>query len=206
VDKITSLAMLEARYGNPGERSVWKEIDHINDLYRQFIEASPFLILATAGDKGVDCSPRGDPPGFVRVVDKNTLLIPDRRGNNRIDSMRNIVINPNVGVIFLIPNVGETIRVSGQAEIIIDSALCTSFTINGKPANCVISITVQKAYYQCQKALARSKLWDSSSYIERGELPTAGQMGQFFSAAQGESFDGEAYDEDYGEYMKKTIY
>ena len=207
MQKIDSLEMLEKIYSGPvGERSIWKEIDHINDLYQQFIEASPFLILATYGDKGVDCSPRGDPPGFVRVVSPDRILIPDRRGNNRLDSMRNIIQHPEVGIIFLIPNVGETIRISGKAEILIDEELCNSFVIKGKPASSVLSIKVQKVYYQCQKALARSRLWDAESYIERSELPSAGQMAEFFSEQHGTGFDGENYDENYAEHMRQTIY
>jgi PPOX class probable FMN-dependent enzyme len=207
MQKIDSIELLEQIYDVPvGERSIWKQIDHVNDLYRQFIEASPFLILATCGEMGVDCSPRGDPPGFVRVVAADRILIPDRRGNNRLDSMRNIIANPNVGIIFLIPNVGETIRVSGKAEILIDVDLCQSFTIKGKPASSVLSIKVEKVYYQCQKALLRSKLWDPGSYIERSELPSAGQMAEYFSAQHGSEFDGERYDADYAEHARRTIY
>ena len=205
--KITSMAMLKAHYGDAvNERSLWKEIDHINEHYRQFIEASPFLILATYGENGVDCSPRGDPPGFVRIVGKHCIQIPDRRGNNRLDTLTNIINNPLVGIIFLVPNAGETIRVSGRAEILVDPALCESFAIKDKSANSVLSISVDKAYYQCQKALARSRLWDAASYIERSELPTAGQMAQHFSAMQGIEFDGEGYDKNYSDHMKKTIY
>jgi PPOX class probable FMN-dependent enzyme len=206
LDKITSLEQLEQVYGQPVERALWKEIDHINDHYRQFIEASPFLILATYGEKGVDCSPRGDPAGFVRVEDAKHLLIPDRRGNNRLDSFRNIIANPNVGLIFMVPNAGETIRVSGTAEIIIDQTLCQSFSIHSKPASAVLKVTVDKAYFQCQKALTRSKLWDASSYINRNELPTAGQMAQCFADTRGIEFDGASYDKNYPEHMKKTIY
>jgi PPOX class probable FMN-dependent enzyme len=207
MQKITSLEMLQQRYAAPvSERAIWKEIDHIDDLYRQFIEASPFLILSTHGERGVDCSPRGDSPGFVRVAGPNCIQIPDRKGNNRLDSMRNILANGEVGIIFLIPNVGETIRVSGSAEILIDDALCQSFAVNGKAASSVLSITVQKAYYQCQKALARSRLWDPGARVGRGSLPTAGQMAQHFSANHGQAFDGQAYDEEYGEYMRDTMY
>jgi PPOX class probable FMN-dependent enzyme len=206
IKKITSLEILEDVYGQPVERALWKEIDHINDHYRQFIEASPFLILATSGDQGIDCSPRGDPAGFVRVVDKNYLLIPDRKGNNRLDSLRNIVINNQVGLIFLIPDVGETIRVSGRAEILLDKNLCESFSINEKPASSVLSVKVEKAYFQCQKAIARSSLWDSSRYIDRKELPTAGQMAKYFSDLKKVDFDWESYDQNYPEHMKKTIY
>ena len=207
MQKVDSLEGLERVYSAPvSERARWKEIDHINDLYRQFIEAAPFLILATHGENGVDCSPRGDPPGFVRVLTPNCIQIPDRKGNNRIDSMRNIVANAEVGLIFLIPNIGETLRVSGRAEILVDAQLCASFAINGKPASSVISITVERAFYQCQKALARSRLWDPEARVERGRLPSAGQLAQFFSAAQGREFDGEAYDAAYDEHLKQTIY
>ncbi len=205
--KITSLEMLEQTYTTPvSERAIWKEVDYVDDLYRAFIEASPFLILSTHGARGVDCSPRGDPPGFVRVVGQNCIQIPDRRGNNRLDSMRNIIDNGQVGIIFLIPNVGETIRVSGSAEIMIDEELCNSFAVNGKPASSVLSVTVQKAYYQCQKALVRSRLWDPESRVERDSLPGAGLMAQHFSARHGQDFDGQAYDEGYSEYMRKNMY
>lgn len=207
MQKITSLEMLQERYATPvSERAIWKEIDHINDLYRQFIEASPFLILSTYGDDGVDCSPRGDPPGFVRVASPECIQIPDRKGNNRLDSMRNILSNGQVGLIFLIPNVGETIRVSGSAEILIDAELCNSFAVKGKPASSVLSVTVEKAYYQCQKALVRSKLWESQSHVQRDKLPSAGQMAQHFSAGHGQDFDGQAYDDGYSEYMRKNMY
>jgi PPOX class probable FMN-dependent enzyme len=207
MQKISSLEMLEQVYsGAVTERALWKEIDHVNELYRQFIEASPFLILASHGEAGVDCSPRGDPPGFVRVVSPQCIQIPDRRGNNRLDSFRNILENPDVGVIFLIPNVGETLRIGGKAEILIDATLCESFAIKGKPASSVLSIQVEKVYYQCQKALARSKLWNPESADRPEGLPTAGQLATHFSARHGIEFDGKSYDADYAEHMKKTIY
>ncbi len=206
MNTINSLSELQERYGKTVKQAQWKEIDHINDHYRQFIEASPFLILSTYGNKGIDCSPRGDPPGFVRVIDKNQLLIPDRRGNNRLDSLQNIVANGQVGLIFIVPNVGETIRVSGFAKIIVDQTLCDSFSINNKAPNSVISVKVHKAYYQCQKALVRSALWDSSTYIEREKLPTSGQMAENFSSMHNSEFDGDAYDRNYPRHIKKTIY
>jgi len=203
---IKTLDDLEKRYGDPVTGATWKEIDHINDHYRQFIEKSPFLILATQGEKGLDCSPRGDPPGFVRIVNPKCIQLPDRRGNNRLDSLRNIVSTPNVGIIFLIPNIGETIRLSGKAEIIIDEELCNSFSIQGKPASSVISITVEKVYFQCPKALVRSKLWDSSVHIKRTELPSTGEMVKAFASMNNVEFDGDAYDKNYPERIKKTIY
>ena len=207
MQKISSLDQLETLYPNPANpRSLWKEVDHIDDSYRQFIEAAPFLILASHGENGVDCSPRGDPPGFVRVVTPSLIQIPDRKGNNRLDTLRNIIGNPEIGLIFLIPNVGETIRVSGHAEIIVDDELNASFAINGKPASSVISVQVRKAYYQCQKALARSRLWQPDSWIEREQLPSAGQMTQRFAARQGQEFDAQSYDQGYAEYMKQNMY
>ena len=206
MDKILSIEALEGIYGEVTERSLWKEIGHINPHYQAFIEHSPFLILATYGVKGIDCSPRGDPAGFVRIVSEKCIQIPDRRGNNRLDSLRNIVQNPDVGIIFLIPGVGETIRLCGKATILVDEELCASFSIAGKAATSVLSIEVEKVYFQCQKALARSKLWDSSHHIERGELPTAGDMAKAFAAAQNIEFDAESYDKNYPVYMKETIY
>jgi uncharacterized protein len=203
---IQSLDQLEQFYGPAVDRSIWKEISFINDHYKQFIEASPFLILASSGPKGVDVSPRGDPPGFVRVKDGKTIQIPDRRGNNRLDTIRNIIQNPSVGIIFLIPNVGETIRVSGQAEIMVDQDLLETFSIKNKPATSVISIKIEKAYYQCQKAIARSGLWDPSKHIDRKKLPSAGDMAQHFSDLQGVEFDGAEYDLNYEAHMKNTIY
>ncbi|MEM6580029.1 MAG: pyridoxamine 5'-phosphate oxidase family protein [Pseudomonadota bacterium] len=203
IDSIEDLVDL---YGDPLERSLWKEINYINDHYKRFIERSPFLILATMSEKGIDCSPRGDPAGFVRVVDEKHIQIPDRRGNNRLDSLKNIVSHPNVGIIFLIPNVGETIRVSGKAKIVVEPELCDSFSIRGKPASSVLSITVEKAYFQCQKALVRSKLWDASTYVERNDLPTAGEMAKVFAESNNIEFDAQEYDENYPEHMKNTIY
>ncbi len=204
--KINTIEELESRYGEAVDRSLWKETDHINDHYKQFIEKSPFLILATYGDKGLDCSPRGDPAGFVRIINDNCIQIPDRRGNNRLDSLRNIIQNPDVGVIFLIPNVGETIRLRGKAEIVIDPQLCKSFSIEDKAASSVLSIKVEKVYYQCQKAIARSRIWDQSSHVDRSELPTAGQMNKVFSASRNIEFDADAYDQNYPEHLKNTIY
>ena len=204
--KIESLTELETIYGDAVAGAQWKEIDHINDHYRQFIEKSPFLILATQGAKGIDCSPRGDPAGFVRIVSKHCIQIPDRRGNNRLDSLRNIVANPEVGLIFLIPNIGETIRVSGKAEILIDDALCASFAVNQKPASSVLSISVEKVYFQCQKAFVRSKLWDLAAHVDRSELPSTGSMLKEFARSQRVDFDAQKYDDQYPERMSKTIY
>src|SRR5436189_5815711 len=157
MSEITSEAELEALYDAPVPTSILKEVDHITDDYRKLIEASPFAILATSGPEGLDCSPRGDPSGFVHVADPKTLMIPDRRGNNRIDSLRNIVRDPRVALLFLIPGIGTTMRVNGRAKLRTDSDLCASFAMEGKNPKCVIVITVERAYTQCQKAIVRSR-------------------------------------------------
>jgi len=173
---ITSLDQLCALYGEPTDVSIAKEIDHVSDHYRAFIEAAPFFALATVGPEGLDCSPRGDVPGFVRIADPKTLLVPDRRGNNRIDSLRNIMRDPHVALLFLIPGIGETIRVIGRATLSIDPDLLASFTVNGKAPNCVIVVAVEHVFYQCTKAIVRSQLWDPARHVDRKTLPTAGTI------------------------------
>ena len=200
---ISTIEELEAIYGEPLPQSLVKEIDYISDHYRSFIEKSPFMVLASVAEEGLDCSPRGDPAGFVRVVDEKTVMIPDRRGNNRIDTLRNIVRDPRVSLLFLVPGVGETLRINGRAEISVDPELCASFDMNGKTPRSVIIVTADRVYFQCQKALARSRLWDPEAQVERKELPTAGKILQSLSR---DEFDGEAYDRNYPERLKKTIY
>jgi len=173
---ITSLDQLCALYGEPTDVSIAKEIDHVSDHYRAFIEAAPFFALATVGPEGLDCSPRGDVPGFVRIADPKTLLVPDRRGNNRIDSLRNIMRDPRVALLFLIPGIGETIRVIGHATLSIDPDLLASFAVNGKAPNCVIVVAVEHVFYQCTKAIVRSQLWDPARHVDRKTLPTAGTI------------------------------
>ena len=148
MNAINSLAELDALYDKPTGPAVIKELDYICDHYRRLIEASPFVILATVGPEGLDCSPRGDPPGFVRVVDAKTVMIPDRRGNNRIDSLRNIVRDPRVALLFLIPGIGATLRINGRAMLTTDPDLCGSFAMQGKNPKCVIVVTADRVYTQ----------------------------------------------------------
>jgi PPOX class probable FMN-dependent enzyme len=199
---VTSEAELDALYGQPSGAAVIKEIDHISDHYRSFIDASPFVVLATSGPDGLDCTPRGDPAGFVRVVDRNTVMLPDRRGNNRLDTLRNIVRDPRIALLFLIPGIGRTLRINGRAQISIDPELCASFTMEGKVPRSVIVVTAGRVYTQCPKALVRSRLWDSSLHIEESALPSSGVM---MKALQAE-FDAETYDHDYPQRLKETIY
>ncbi len=200
---VTTLDQLEALYDKPFGPSLVKEIDHVNAHYRAFIEAAPFFAMATCGADGLDCSPRGDPPGFVRVRDEKTLLIPDRRGNNRIDSLRNLLDDPRVSLLFLIPGCGETIRVVGHAAISTDPALCRSFTIDGKAPRCVVVVTVERVYYQCAKAIVRSKLWDPATRIERESLPTPGTI---LAGITKGAMGGPEHDRTAPERLKATIY
>ncbi len=202
-DIISTMEELDAIYGAPVSAARIKEIDYISDHYRTFIEASPFMVLATVGPEGLDCSPRGDPRGFVRIVDRHTLVIPDRRGNNRVNSLRNIVRDPRVALLFLIPGVGETMRVNGRAVLSTDLALRESFVMQGKAPACVIVVTAERVYPQCPKALVRSKLWDSEGHITRSMLPSMGQMVEALTKGD---FDGKAYDAAYPERLKQTIY
>jgi len=200
---VTTLDQLEALYDKPFGPSLVKEINHVNGHYRAFIEAAPFFAMATSGADGLDCSPRGDPPGFVRVRDEKTLLIPDRRGNNRIDSLRNLLGDPRVSLLFLIPGCGETIRVVGRAVISTDPALCRSFAIDGKAPRCVVVVTVERVYYQCAKAVVRSKLWDPATRIERESLPTAGTI---LAGITRGAMGGPEHDRTAPERLKATIY
>jgi PPOX class probable FMN-dependent enzyme len=200
---IGSIAELEALYGQPSGAAVFKEIDYISAEYGAFIEASPFFVLASNGPEGVDCSPRGDEPGFVRVADQNTLLIPDRRGNNRVDSLRNIVRDPRVSLLFLVPGVSETIRVIGRAAISTDPALCESFVFAGKTPRAIIVVSVESVYFQCAKALIRSKLWDPSRHVDRKALPSNGTI--LAAITKGEH-GGDEYDRTYPQRLKETIY
>jgi hypothetical protein len=201
--EITSIEALETLYGQPSGGAVSKEIDYIHPHYRAFIEAAPFVILATVGPEGLDCTPRGDPAGFVTVEDSHTLLMPDRRGNNRVDSLRNIVRDPRVALLFLIPGVGETLRVNGRAAISTDPALLDRFVMEGKSPRSVLRVTAERVYFQCPKALVRSHLWDASRHIPRSALPSSGTILKDITNGQ---IGGEAYDAAYPQRLKETMY
>ena len=199
---ITTVAELEAIYGPANPRSLQKEIDHINADYRAFVEASPFVVIATAGPEGLDCSPKGDAPGFVQLLDERTLAIPDRPGNNRIDNLRNIVRDPRISVLFIIPGIGETLRVNGQATISAEPALLARFTVQGKQPKTVILVKAESVYFHCAKAFARSNLWDPERFLSRSALPSTGSILQRLS----QNFDGAAYDRDLPERTRTTLY
>jgi PPOX class probable FMN-dependent enzyme len=189
---IDSLEALEALYTpGPVAASTVKVSDRITPHYRALIEASPFLALATAGPEGLDCSPRGDQPGFVRVEDERTLILPDRRGNNRIDSLRNVVRDPRVALMFLIPGSGTTFRVNGRAVISADPDLLASFAVDGKAPRTCLVVTVVEAYFQCARAIVRSGLWKAESQVDPGALPSPGAM---LAAMSQDTVGGAEYD------------
>ena len=202
--EITTLEALEALYQpQPVAASTVKVTDHITPHYAALIQASPFVALATVGPEGLDCSPRGDLPGFVRVADPRTLMLPDRRGNNRIDSLRNIVRDPRVALLFLIPGSGTTFRVNGRAVLSADPALLDSFAVDGKPPRTVMVVTVDEAYFQCARAIVRSGLWKPESHVDPSALPTAGAM---LAAVTAGEIGGETYDHEWPGRAAKTMW
>lgn len=177
MSKITTQAGLRSRYKAAAGRSVEKVISKLDKHCRQFISLSPFLVIGSSSGKGpADVSPRGEEPGFVKVLDDGHLAIPDRPGNNRLDTFENILLNPNVAVIFFVPGVDETLRINGTAEIRDDKDLLAQFDVAGKRPATVLVIAVESAYLHCAKALMRSHLWDPGRLNERSVLPTMGQM------------------------------
>jgi hypothetical protein len=174
---IASEAELRARFAPPGRLAVQKQLDHLDANCRRFIALSPFLCLATSRPDGLaDNSPRGDAPGFVQVLDERTLAIPDRPGNNRLDSQSNIIHNPNVGLLFFIPGVTETLRVNGRARITAGPDLLARFEVRGRAPKVAILVAVAEAFLHCSKALIRSRLWEVDAQVDRTTLPTLGRM------------------------------
>lgn len=200
---VTSVAELEAIYGQASEASTVKEVSRITPHYRAYIEASPFVSLATSGPEGLDCSPRGDKPGFVRVHDEKTLMLPDRRGNNRIDSLRNVVRDPRVALLFLVPGIGSTLRVNGRALLSVEPSLLQSFAVDDKAPRSVMVVTVDAVYFQCARALVRSELWNPTHHRAPKELPSAGQI---LAALSNDRVGGESYDREWPGRAAKTLW
>jgi PPOX class probable FMN-dependent enzyme len=203
VTAIETIEQLEAIYGQPGEAATIKVAHRITPSYRALIDSSPFAILATCGEEGLDCSPRGDLPGFVRVQDDLTLIIPDRRGNNRIDSLRNLIRDPRAALLFLIPGSGTTLRVNGRARVSADPELLGSFSVEGKTPRSVIVMTVEEIYFQCARAIIRSHLWDPGRHVDLKTLPTPGEILAEMSKSR---VGGEEYDKAWLERARKTMW
>ncbi|MFM2067202.1 MAG: hypothetical protein RLZZ584_2111 [Pseudomonadota bacterium] len=200
---VTSLEQLAALVGQVGEASLKKEVSYLHPHYQALIAASPFVVLATSGPQGLDASPRGDPPGFVQVHDERTLLLPERRGNNRIDSLRNLLTDPRVALLFLIPGVGETLRVNGRARISTDPALLQRCAMAGQPPRCVLVIDVETVYFQCARALLRSQLWAGLAPEACPVVPTPGAI---LAALSDQGIDGAAYDQALPERQRGSLY
>lgn len=200
---IATIEELEAIYGQPNEASTVKVANRITPRYRTLIEKSPFAALATSGPEGLDCSPRGDLPGFVRVHDEKTLMMPDRRGNNRVDSLRNIVRDPRTALLFLIPGAGSTLRVNGRAQLSADADLMASFMVDGKAPRTVIVMTVDEIYFQCARAIVRSELWNPDKRVDPKSLPTPGQI---LADMSDNRVGGEEYDKAWSERARQTLW
>ena len=200
---LTTIAELEAHYGVPGEASLVKEVSALTAQYRALLEASPFYALATAGPEGLDCSPRGDIRDGIRIADERTLHLPDRRGNNRVDSLRNIVRDPRVGLLFLIPGSGTTLRINGRAEVSVAPDLIASFAVDGQVPRSVIVVHIETIYFQCARAIVRSDLWNPARHVDPKTLPTPGAVLAELSDAR---VGGETYDREWPERAKKTMW
>ncbi len=199
-DQITDIASLEALYGTPAKASVIKVTDHLIPTYAAWIERSRFCILSTVGDAGTDASPRGDDGPVVRIADAKTLLMPDWRGNNRMDSLRNIVSDGRVSLMFMVPGSNNVIRVNGTAIVTADPDVLDGFSDKGRKPRSVIVITIAEVYSQCARALMRSKTWTSGD--ESAGLPTVGDMLAEVEAG----FDGAAYDAEWAPRAAKTMW
>ena len=200
---ITTIEQLEAIYGFPNDASTVKVADRITQSYRALMDQSPFAALATSGPEGLDCSPRGDLPGFVRVHDEKTLMMPDRRGNDRVDSLRNIVRDPRIALLFLIPGSGTTLRANGRAHLETDPELLASFAVEGKAPRSIIVFRVETIYFQCARAIMRAKLWDEESRVEPASLPSPGRI---LAALTAERLGGEEHDRTWPERARAGMW
>ncbi len=200
---ISTLNDLVGLYGTVNKHSLVKETPALTVEYRRWLERSRFFAIASSGPEGLDCSPRGDARGeLFRLLDDRTLAIPDRRGNNRLDTLRNIVADPRVALLFLIPGINETLRINGRARISTDPDLIDSFAVDDKKPATVIIVDISSVYFQCARALARAQLWDPDTKANRQDVPTAGQM----TEAASPSFDADTYDSDLAARHKATLY
>ncbi len=200
---VRTIEELEALYGTVEGRSLDKEIAYVHPLYAAFIEAAPLFVLATAGPSGLDASPRGDTAGFVEIADERTLLVPDRRGNNRVDSLRNIIADPRVALLFLIPGIGETLRVNGRATISLAPNLLERFAVSGRAPRSVLIVDVESVFFQCSRALVRGDVWNPEKRIARGALPSTGTI---LAALSKEPFEAESYDRTLPSRVQASLY
>ena len=200
---ITTEKQLASLFGTAGEGSIAKETSVLHPVYQEWIKASPFAVLATVGRAGLDVSPRGDPAPLVRIVNETTILLPERRGNNRVDGLRNILQDPRVALIFFIPGIRESIRVNGKASITVDPTILQSFAVNGALPKCVLEIAVDTVFFHCGRALLRSGLWELVNHRQAKDVPSAGAI---LSALTGAGIDGVAYDRELPVRQLNSLY
>lgn len=199
---IQTPEQLHALFGPPSVNALRKETDYLHPIYRKWIEASGFAVLATSGPTGLDTSPRGDPVPLARIIDEKTLVLPERRGNNRIDSLRNILVNPQISLIFLVPGVDETLRVNGHARITADTELMNSLAIDGKAPACALWIQVDQVFFQCGKSMMRSGLWQPRP----AETPQPPSAGDILAALSGGDIDSKQYDLEKPQRLRDAMY
>lgn len=202
MSRITSIAELDEIYGAISEASTIKVANHLTAGYRRLIEASPLVTLATVGPEGLDCSPRGDTGQVMVIEDDKTLILPDRRGNNRIDSLRNIVRDDRVALLFFIPGSNSTLRINGRGAVSIEPELLSRLAMDGKPPRTAIVIAIGEVYFQCARALMRACLWDTDAWPDPATLPTPGDLMKEIKR----DFDGESYDAHWPERAKATLW
>ncbi|MGC4054515.1 MAG: pyridoxamine 5'-phosphate oxidase family protein [Paludibaculum sp.] len=202
-DPIRDLAELDSMYPAPAPPSIRKVTRQLTPAYRAMIEAAPFFAIATSGPRGLDCSPRGDAAGFVRIADDSTLLLPERRGNNRIDTLRNLINDPRAALLFLIPGISEILRINGAATLSRNRELCDSFLVKGSVPKVVIVLQIETVMFQCARAIIRSRLWDPGLFRAPGDVPSAGTM--LADATAGEE-GGASYDAALPERIRTTLY
>ena len=202
-DVIASIEALEAIYSGVSQASVVKEVAALTPAYRAIVEASPFLAIASAGPEGLDCSPRGDLHELVRIVDDRTLLLPDRRGNNRIDTLRNLVRDPRIALLFLVPGSNTTLRINGRARILTTPDLLESFAVEGKTPRTVIEVAIERVYFQCARAVIRAGLWEQATQMRAASVPTPGAILAEITTGD---FDGASYDAEWPERAKRSMW
>jgi len=200
---VETIEELEAIYGYANDASTVQVADRVTPSYRALMDSSPCAALATVGPEGVDCSPRGELPGLGRIHDEKTLMMPDRRGNNRCDSLRNIVRDPRVALLFLIPGSGSTLRVNGRAHVSAAPDLLASFKMDGKAPRTVIVMTVEEIYFQCARAIVRADLWNPDKRVDPRTLPTPGQI---LAEMSENTVGGEKYDREWPERARQTMW
>ena len=199
---VRSVAELEAIYGETSEASVIKVSSRLTEGYRKLMQASPIVALATCGPEGLDCSPRGDPGSVMSILDDRTLVLPDRRGNNRIDSLRNIVRDGRVALLFLIPGSNTTLRINGTAEISVDPDLLARLAMEDKLPRSAVVISIGEIYFQCARALMRARIWDRDAWPDAADLPTPGSLMRELK----QDFDSESYDREWPERAKSSMW